>query len=84
VRLWLSGCGPIPLLDVVNIGVQVASALGAAHQKGILHRDVKPGNILILSTGHINLLDFGLAKATGAPEIIETQSSHLALTFSAD
>src|SRR4029453_17498627 len=56
------GRGPIPLLDVVNIGVQVASALGAAHQKGILHRDVKPGNIFILSTGHIKVLDFGLAK----------------------
>src|SRR6266568_3626128 len=38
--------GPIPLPDVVSIGIQVASALGAAHQKGILHRDVKPGNII--------------------------------------
>jgi eukaryotic-like serine/threonine-protein kinase len=68
------GRGPIPLPEVVNIGVQVASALGAAHQKGILHRDVKPGNIFILSSGHIKVLDFGLAKATGAPEILETQS----------
>src|SRR5262249_52244039 len=65
---------PISLPEVVNIGVQVASALGAAHQKGILHRDVKPGNIFILSSGHIKVLDFGLAKAAGPPEILETQS----------
>src|ERR1043165_9727540 len=53
------GRGPIPHFDVVSIGIQVASALGAAHRKGILHRDVNPGNIFILSSGHVKVLDFG-------------------------
>jgi TolB-like protein len=56
--------GPMPLDDVLRIGQQVASALAAAHGKGVLHRDLKPANISITRSG-AKLLDFGLATLTG-------------------
>ena len=47
--------------EVIDIGVQIGDALAAAHAKQIVHRDIKPGNILIDANGHIKVADFGLA-----------------------
>jgi Serine/threonine protein kinase len=53
--------GPLPLSHVLRFGVQIAEALQQAHRAGITHRDLKPGNVILASTG-AKLLDFGLAK----------------------
>src|ERR1700692_1004340 len=53
--------GPLPLEQVLKYGMQIADALDKAHRSGVVHRDLKPGNIMLTSTG-AKLLDFGLAK----------------------
>ncbi|MGW0022966.1 protein kinase domain-containing protein [Rhodococcus sp. NPDC003383] len=57
--------GPLPWRDVLRIGVKLAGALETAHRSGILHRDVKPANILITEYGEPQLTDFGIARVAG-------------------
>jgi serine/threonine protein kinase len=54
--------------QIVQLLVGIADGLAAAHHAGILHRDVKPGNILVAKNGYAKLADFGLAKVTESPE----------------
>jgi serine/threonine protein kinase len=57
--------GPLPISEVLRIGIAVAEALEAAHRQGIVHRGLKPGNVM-LTKSSAKLMDFGLAKSTAA------------------
>ena len=74
--------GPLPLSQVVEIGIQTADALDAAHKKGIVHRDIKPANLFLKDRSQVKVLDFGLAKlvkesADGADTLVGSSAAHL-------
>jgi serine/threonine-protein kinase len=64
--------GPMPLDEALDIAAQVALALSVAHARGVVHRDVKPGNIMLLAEGHAKIMDFGIARMKSSD--VRTQS----------
>ena len=69
--LWdLLAAGPLPLKKAVDYAAQITSGLAAAHEKGIVHRDVKPANLFVTANERVKILDFGIARIVrdGAPD----------------
>lgn len=63
MRAVLDESGPLPVRDIIDIGVQISEALTEAHRGGVVHRDVKPSNILLCPDRRVMVTDFGIAKA---------------------
>ena len=66
--------GPLHPRRAAEIGGEVAAALGFAHSRGVVHRDVKPGNVLLTATGQSKVTDFGIARALSSPDDDLTQA----------
>lgn len=85
--------GPLELHEAIEIAIQIATALAAAHSAGVVHRDIKPQNIMLRPDGYVKVLDFGIAKLAEAevtdtslpadpPTLFETQAGSLLGTVS--
>jgi TolB-like protein/tRNA A-37 threonylcarbamoyl transferase component Bud32/Tfp pilus assembly protein PilF len=67
--------GPLPIDDAVSLAIQAGEGLAEAHEKGIIHRDIKPGNIMLTSHGQAKILDFGLARLGAHTKLTKTDTT---------
>src|SRR5271169_2889275 len=70
----LLAAGPLPIRKAIEIATQVAEGLAKAHEAGIAHRDLKPGNLMVTEDGFVKILDFGLAKLESPGESSATDN----------
>ncbi|MGA7593850.1 MAG: protein kinase [Gallionella sp.] len=68
------GKGRLLVTDALNIAIQVAAGLSYAHQRGVVHGDIKPSNIMVLGDNHVKIADFGIAKMVSSHAISSTES----------
>jgi TolB-like protein/tRNA A-37 threonylcarbamoyl transferase component Bud32 len=67
--------GPLPIDELLSLTIQIGEGLQEAHQKGIVHRDIKPGNIMLTSQGQVKILDFGLARLGAHSKLTKTDTT---------
>src|SRR5438093_13278684 len=79
VRQLVNG-RPLELESALRIGIQTADALAAAHARGIIHRDIKSGNVMVTDSGQVKILDFGLAKLLDETEAATSRIHQTELT----
>jgi serine/threonine protein kinase len=68
--------GKLPFEDVIDVTLSIAEILAAAHDQGLVHRDVKPQNVFLTNDGHVKLLDFGIAGRSQAPDSTRTGAGY--------
>lgn len=72
---------PLAVNEAINIAIQIADGLQAAHEKGIVHRDIKSSNIFITNKGQVKVMDFGLARSAGMTQVTRTGITHGTVPF---
>ena len=75
VRDLFAGGSPVPIDEAIEIITGVLSALQYSHTHGLVHRDIKPGNIMLTNTGKIKVMDFGIARALTDSQATMTQTN---------
>jgi eukaryotic-like serine/threonine-protein kinase len=74
LKEWLGEKGPLEPRKAAAVAAQIAVALGAAHERGVVHRDIKPQNVLVTASGDLKVTDFGIARAASAATISVTNA----------